>query len=115
MQLRFALVGAIVAALVVPSAAAAALYGRVAAPRVITLKRADGTNVTHLSPGNKTFVIRDRSAFHNFHLRGPGVNKETGVSFVGRRKWRGLHLSNGTYEFLCDVHPNTMSKTFSVG
>lgn len=115
MHLRIALAGAVLVALVVPSAAAAALYGRVAAPRVITLKRADGTNVTHLSPGNKTFVIRDRSANHNFHLTGPGVNKETGVSFVGRRKWRGLHLSNGTYEFLCDVHPTTMRGTFSVG
>jgi hypothetical protein len=115
MQLRIALVGAIVAALLVPSAAAAALYGRVAAPRVITLKRADGTNVTHLSPGTRTFVIRDRSAFHNFHLRGPGVNKETGVSFVGRRKWRRISLTNGTYTFLCDVHPGTMTRTFTVG
>jgi hypothetical protein len=115
MHLPAVLVGAILVALIAPSAAAAALYGRVAAPRVITLKRADGTNVTHLSSGNKTFVIRDRSANHNFHLRGPGVNKETGVAFVGRRKWRGVHLSNGTYTFLCDVHPGTMTRTFTVG
>ena len=115
MQLRIALVGAVVAALVVPSAAAAALYGRVAAPRVITLKRADGTNVTHLSSGTKTFVIRDRSSRHNFHLKGPGVNRETGVAFVGRRKWSGITLTNGTYTFLCDVHPGTMTRTFTVG
>ena len=42
-------------------------------------------------------------------------NKETGVAFVGRRTWRGLHLSNGTYTFLCDVPPGTMTRTFTVG
>jgi hypothetical protein len=115
MRTRTALAGAVIAVLVVPSAAAAALYGRVAAPRVITLKRADGTNVTHLSPGTKTFVIRDRSSRHNFHSKGPGVNRETGVAFVGRRKWGGLSLTNGTYTFLCDVHPGTMTRTFTVG
>jgi hypothetical protein len=115
MHLRIGLVVAVVVALVAPSAAAAALYGRVAAPRVITLKRADGSNVTHVAPGAKTFVIRDRGTNHNFHLRGPGVNKATGIAFVGRKRWRGVQLSNGTYEFLCDVHPLTMSRTFSVG
>jgi hypothetical protein len=115
MHLRMTLAAAVVVGLVVPSVAGARLYGRVASPNTITLKRADGTNVTHLSPGNRTFIIRDRAANHNFHLRGPGVNKETGVAFVGRKKWRGVHLSSGTYEFLCDVHPNTMRRSFTVG
>ena len=71
--------------------------------------------MTHLSSGNKTFVIRDRSANHNFHLTGPGVNKETGVAFVGRRKWRGVHLSNGTYTFLCSIHPDLMKGELVAG
>jgi hypothetical protein len=103
MKLRLAISAAVVGALLVPSVADAVLYGRVAAPRVITLERADGTNVNHVRSGNKTFVIRDRGSNHNFHLRGPGVNMETGVAFVGRKKWRGVPLSNGTYEYLCDI------------
>jgi hypothetical protein len=112
---RVILVSAIVLALGVPSAACAALYGRVAAPRSISLKKANGTTVRHLSPGSRTFVIRDRASNHNFHLTGPGVDKRTGIAFVGRRKWRNLQLSSGTYRYICDVHPSTMRKSFTVG
>jgi plastocyanin len=115
MHLRLALATTAAAALVVPSLAGAALYGRVGPGPSISLKRASGTTVTHLSPGSRTFVIRDRASNHNFHLTGRGVNKRTGVAFVGRRKWRNIQLSSGTYRYICDVHPSTMRGSFSVG
>ena len=115
MHLRLGLAAALVAALVVPSVAGAALYGRVGPGPSISLKRANGTTVNHLSPGNYTFVVRDRASSHNFHLTGPGVNKKTRVGFVGRKKWRGVQLSSGTYRYLCDVHPVSMRDTFTVG
>jgi len=40
------------------------------------LKRADGTNLRHASPGEHRFAISDQSSFHNFHLLGPGVSKK---------------------------------------
>ncbi len=114
MQLRIALVAAALVALVVPSVAAARLYARVGPDTTITLKRADGSLVTHLSPGTKRITVRDRASNHNFHLTGPGVDRRTGVSFVGRRRWT-VTLSPGTYTYLCDVHPSTMRRTFNVG
>jgi plastocyanin len=114
MQLRIALVAAVVLALAVPSVAAARLYARVGPGTTITLKRADGSLVTHLSPGTKQITVPDRASGHNFHLTGPGVDRRTGVSFVGRRRWT-VTLHRGTYTYLCDVHPNTMRRTFSVG
>jgi plastocyanin len=114
MQVRVALVAAVVAALAVPSVAAARLYARVGPGTTITLKRADGSLVTHLSPGTKQITVRDRASNHNFHLSGPGVDRRTGVSFVGRRRWT-VTLSRGTYTYICDVHPDTMRRTFSVG
>jgi hypothetical protein len=114
MNLRIALVGAALVALVVPSVAAARLYGRVGPSTAISLKRANGTLVTHLSPGSRTIVVRDRVSNHNFHLTGPGVDRRTGVAFVGRRVWT-VQLSSGTYTYLCDVHPSTMRRTFTVG
>jgi hypothetical protein len=114
MRLRFALVIAVIVALVVPSIAAARLYGRVGPGTTITLKRGDGSTVNSVKHGTKTFIIRDRASNHNFHLTGPGVDRKTGVAFVGRRKWASVQLSVGKYTFLCDVHPNTMRKTFTV-
>jgi hypothetical protein len=113
MHLRITLVAAVVIALVVPSVAAARLYGRVGPGTTITLKRGDGTLVTHLSPGTKRILVRDRSSIHNFHLMGPGVDRRTGVSFVGRRRW-SVTFSPGTYRYICDTHPDTMRRSFSV-
>jgi hypothetical protein len=114
MHLRVALVAAVVAALVVPAVAGARLYGRVGPGTAISLKRANGTLVTHLAPGGKTIVVRDRASNHNFHLTGPGVDRRTGISFVGRRRW-SVQLSSGTYTYLCDIHQSTMRRSFTVG
>jgi hypothetical protein len=117
MRLRLALMAATVAALVVPSVAHAytRLYGRVGPDTTITLKRADGTAVHRTRHGLKTFIIRDRGSNHNFHLVGRGVDRRTGIAFTGRRRWSPVRLYAGsTYRFYCEVHPTTMSKTFTV-
>lgn len=116
MRFRVLLLAAALAVLAVPSLAQAYphFYGKVGPGTTISLKRGDGTVVKHASPGLKTFVIRDRSSAHNFHLFGPSVDRHTGVAFVGKRKWSPVQLFAGTYTILCDVHSDTMRKTFTV-
>jgi plastocyanin len=63
--------------------------------------------------GKTTFVIRDRSSIHNFHLRGPGVNKTTSVSAVGSKSFT-VTLRKGKYTFLCDPHPTQMKGSFTI-
>ena len=63
--------------------------------------------------GKTTFVIRDRSSIHNFHLRGPGVNETTSVSAVGSKSFT-VTLKKGKYTFLCDPHPTQMKGSFTI-
>lgn len=116
MRFRLAFAGLILAVLLAPTAAQAytTFYGRDAGVSTITLKRADGTTVTRVRHGLRTFVIRDRSSVHNFHLFGPGVDRKTGIAFVGRKTWTPVRLFVGTYVYRCDAHPTTMRKTFVV-
>lgn len=115
MRFRALLVAVAVALLAAPAAQAyTTFYGTVNAPSRIVLKRANGTVVRNASRGNKTFVIRDRSSSHNFHLYGPGVDRRTRVAFVGRRIWSPVFLRVGRYTIVCDRHPTTMIKHFNV-
>jgi hypothetical protein len=96
MRLRALLVAMAVALLAAPAAQAyTTFYGRVGPGTTIVLKRADGTVVKKARHGNKTLVIRDRSSSHNFHLYGPGVDRRTGVAFVGTRTWSPVLLRVG--------------------
>jgi plastocyanin len=100
--------------LLTPAAAKAnTFYGRVGPGFTITLKRADGTIVRRVQHGRHTFVIRDRSSIHNFHLFGPSVDRRTGVAFTGRRRW-SVRLRTGTYRYRCDPHRTTMRGRFTV-
>jgi Copper binding proteins, plastocyanin/azurin family len=47
-------------------------------------------------------VVRDRSARHNFRLRGRGVNRATSTRFVGSVTWR-VRLAKGVYRFGSDA------------
>jgi hypothetical protein len=115
MRLRALLVAVPVALLAAPAAQAyPTFYGTVGPGTTIVLKRANGTVVRNTSRGNKTFVIRDRSASHNFHLYGRGVDRRTGVAFVGTRTWSPLLLRVGRYTIVCDRHPLTMVRRFNV-
>jgi plastocyanin len=74
-----------------------------------------GRKVTKLKPGRYSIAVRDRSAFHNFHLKGPGaVNKKTGVAYTGTRIW-DVRLRVGLYRYWCDPHRAAMHGSFRVG
>ncbi len=99
--------------LVASSAAAPVkLTGTVGPGFTITLKKGT-TKVSKLKAGRYTFVIRDKSAEHNFHLKGPVSKMFTSVSFTGT-KTVTLTLKPGKYTFDCDPHFAAMHSTFSV-
>jgi plastocyanin len=72
-----------------------------------------GKKVTTLKAGVPyRFTIRDRSSIHDFHLRGPSVNRVlTGIDFTGT-KTVVLRLKKGTYRFMCDPHAAFMHGSF---
>ena len=74
-----------------------------------------GKKVTKLKKGVPyRFQIRDRSAIHDFHVMGPGVNRVlTGVDFTGTKSIV-LKLRKGTYRFVCDPHASFMHGSFRV-
>jgi plastocyanin len=63
--------------------------------------------------GTYVITIRDRSAIHNFHLTGPGVDKRTSLGKVYTTTWK-VTLKNGTYKFVCDPHAAIMKGTLKV-
>jgi hypothetical protein len=105
------------AALALTSSAGAAvptkLVGTVGPGFTITLKKT-ARPVRLLTPGRYSITVADRSNIHNFHLKGPGVNKEiTTVGFVGT-KTVIVALKKGTYTFVCDPHFTSMKGSFKV-
>jgi hypothetical protein len=89
------------------------LTGTVGPGFTITLKRFNKP-VKTLKAGSYSITVTDKSNIHNFHLRGPGVNKEiTRIGFVGK-KTVVVKLSKGTYRFVCDPHFTTMKGSFKV-
>lgn len=61
------------------------------------------------------FVISDRATIHDFHLRGPGIDRVlTSVGFQGTKSFT-LTLKKGTYHFFCDPHASFMHGSFTVG
>lgn len=104
-------------ALFSPAAANAAnpqLLASVGPGFTISLTDADGKHVTHLDPGTYDVVVEDQAEEHDFHLQGPGVDRFTDVSFVGKVTWT-VTLADGAYTFFCDPHKLSLSGTFGVG
>jgi plastocyanin len=112
--MKLVALAAMIAALVVPSALAATptLTGTVGPGFTITLKKGTA-KVTKLKAGKYVFKISDKSAIHNFHLKGPGVNKSTSVTKVGSSTWT-LTLKKGKYTYVCDPHVTIMKGSFTV-
>jgi len=105
------------AALALTSSAGAAvptkLVGTVGPGFTITLKKT-ARPVRLLTPGRYSITVADKSNIHNFHLKGPGLNKEiTTVGFVGT-KTVIVALRKGTYTFVCDPHFTSMKGSFKV-
>lgn len=95
-------------------AQATKLVGTVGPGFTITLRDAQGAAVSKLDPGAYEIEVRDLSDEHNFHLRGPGVDRATSVAGTGTETWT-VTLRDGTYTFFCDPHSTSMRGTFTVG
>jgi plastocyanin len=89
------------------------LFATVGPGATISLRTARGRRVSRLRRGRYRIVVRDRSSMHNFHLRGPGLNKKTTVGFRGTRTWT-VTLRRGTYRYVCDPHAARMRGRFRV-
>ena len=96
------------------AAPAQSLTGTVGPGFTITLTLG-GKKVTKLKAHTPyRFVIRDRATIHDFHLRGPGINRVlTSVAFQGTKSYT-LTLKKGTYRFFCDPHAGFMHGSFRV-
>ena len=66
-------------------------------------RNAAGKKVTMLKPGTYAFVITDKASIHDWNLVGPGVNKTSGVAFVGKKTIVAT-LKRGSYKYQCSVH-----------
>jgi hypothetical protein len=81
--------------------------------RTISLRDADGAKVATLTAPTKAVItVSDRTRTDNFHLKGPGVNKATGVGFRGRVRWAAT-LRAGKYVYRSDKHAR-LRGTFTV-
>jgi plastocyanin len=112
--MRIVALAAIVAALTASSALAATptLNGTVGPGFTITLKQGSA-KVSKLKAGSYKFVIADKSSIHNFHLKGPGIDKKTSVGGTGTTTWT-VKLKAGKYTFVCDPHASFMKGSFTV-
>jgi plastocyanin len=71
-------------------------------------------DVKTLKAGTYTIKVQDKATIHNFHLKGPGLNKSTTVPFMGTQTWK-IKLKPGTYTYQCDPHASSgMKGTFKV-
>jgi plastocyanin len=80
-----------------------------------TIEVKSGTkDVKTLKAGTYVIKVEDKSSIHNFHLKGPGVNKSTTVAFTGEQTWK-VKLKPGKYTYQCDIHAfSGMKGTFRV-
>ena len=73
-----------------------------------------GKPVKTLKAGTYVITVQDKATIHDFHLKGPGVNKSTTVPFTGKQTWT-VTLKAGTYTYQCDPHAAAgMKGTFKV-
>lgn len=85
-------------------------------PRALALRVVAGGRVTapaHLSPGKYAVSAKDSSAADDLHLKGPGVDRKTGVAFTGTAHW-SVMLTRGSYRVFSDAHA-ALGRTIRVG
>jgi plastocyanin len=79
----------------------------------IEMKNKAGANLKHVKAGTYRIKVEDKAATHNFHLVGPGVNKQTSVGGKAETIWT-VKLRPGTYKYVCDPHASMMRGSFRV-
>lgn len=85
-------------------APAARLAASVGPGKRIAVRRA-GARVVRVKAGAVVLTVADRSAADNFHLVGPGVNRQTTRAGRGTVTWR-LRLKPGLYRYRSDATPS---------
>jgi plastocyanin len=118
LKLRLLLIAALGAATFVSGAGASPTAGQLVGsvgPGYTIKITTNGKAAKTLKAGTYKLVVNDKSANHDFHLFGPGLNKKiTTVSFVGT-KTVTVTLEKGTYRYQCDPHVALgMKGTFTV-
>ena len=94
-------------------ASSTGLVGEVGPGFSIEVKK-NGKDLKTIRHGKYKIKIEDKGSIHNFHLKGPGVNKKTGIAFKGNTTWT-ITLKKGTYTYQCDPHAaRGMKGTFKV-
>lgn len=97
------------------SAKGTKLKGTVGPGFTISLKDGVGKAVKKVkSDSGYTISIADKSASHDFHLFGPGVNKRTSVGKKVTAIWKVKFQKGRTYRFQCDPHHPVMKGSFKV-
>lgn len=74
----------------------------VGAGKTLSLRDAFDLKVREIVSDHYVVTVKDRSKADNFRLRGPGVNRATGVAFRGAARWT-LTLTDGVYTFSSDT------------
>jgi plastocyanin len=119
MMSRIALVAAgVVAALALAAPIGATssvtkLTGTVGPGFTITLKKGTA-KVKTLKAGSYKITVNDKSNIHDFHLKGPGVNKIITTTPFKGTKSVSVKLKKGKYTFVCDPHASIMKGSFTV-
>jgi hypothetical protein len=78
--------------------------------KAVTLRTAAGARVRALAPGPYAIKVVDRSKRQNAHVSGAGVNRRTGVLFVGTTTWK-VTVRAGSLVVRSDVRRPKLSAT----
>jgi plastocyanin len=93
--------------------ASAGLVGEVGPGFTIEVKR-NGKELKTIKAGTYKIKVEDKGSIHDFHFIGKGLNKKTGVSFVGDQTWT-ITLKPGKVTYQCDPHASSgMKGSFTV-
>jgi plastocyanin len=115
--LPLALAGAAIAVAAAGANAAPAkssgLVGEVGPGYTIEVKL-NGKDLKTIKAGTYTMKVQDKATIHDFHLMGAGLNKKTGIAFVGDQTWR-VTFKAGKVTYQCDPHASMgMKGSFKV-
>jgi plastocyanin len=100
-----ALLGVFLAAATVSNAGTAKSAGLVgeAGPGYTIEVKLNGKDLKTIKAGTYKLRVEDKSSIHNFHLKGPGINKLTSLAGTGETTWT-VKLKKGKYLYQCDEH-----------
>jgi len=89
------------------------LVGEVGPGYTIEVKL-NGKDLKTIKAGTYRIKVEDKASIHDFHLIGKGLNKKTGVAFVGDQTWR-VTFKPGKVTYQCDPHASMgMKGSFKV-